>query len=136
MSDARFFNSAVPGGFRCKLDESAPGVARVVVTGELDLATGPALERKLHDALVRARLIVLDLRGVSFCDSTGLHLILRADERARAEGRGLVIVRGSQQVQRLFALTCVDRHLEIVDDMEEAMAGSPKRRAGRTTRAA
>jgi anti-sigma B factor antagonist len=89
---------------------------RVVVTGELDLATAPALDHALHDARARGRLVVLDLSGVSFCDSSGLHVIVRANQRARHEHRRLVIVRGSEQVQRLFALTGVDKQLEIVED--------------------
>lgn len=139
MSDAGAFDRAVPAGFGCTLDHSPAGVVGLVVTGEIDLASAPELERNLRNAHVRGRLIVLDLRGVSFCDSTGLHLILRANQRARDEGRRLVIVNGPRQVQRLFALTGVDKQLEIVHDAEEATAesGRPKpSRAARTTRAA
>ncbi len=116
MHETRILNRDDVGAFGCQLDQSSEGVVRVVAAGELDLATAPALERALHRAHARGRLIVLDLRGVSFCGSTGLHLIVRANHQARGEGRRLVIVRGPEQVQRLFALTGVEEQLEIVQD--------------------
>ncbi len=128
MPEMRILNGEAVGAFGCQLEQSPDGVVRVVVTGELDLATAPALERAVHHAHAGGRLMVLDLRGVSFCDSTGLHLILRASRRARDEGRRLVIVRGSEQVQRLFALTGVDEQLEIVEDaaMATEESGEPE----------
>ncbi len=116
MPEMRILNGEAVGAFGCQLEQSPDGVVRVVVTGELDLATAPALERALQRAHVRGRLIALDLRGVSFCDSTGLHLSVRANQRARDEGRRLVIVRGPEQLKRLFALTGIAKQLEIVED--------------------
>jgi anti-sigma B factor antagonist len=128
MPESGVPNEEALPGFRCLLDQSSGSVVRVVVTGELDLVTAAALERALHHAHAGGRLIVLDLGGVSFCDSTGLHLIVRANQRARDEGRRLVIVCGSKQVQRLFALTGVDEQLEIVEDaaMATEQSAEPK----------
>jgi anti-anti-sigma regulatory factor len=41
-----------------------------------------------------------------------------ADERARAEGRRIVIVRGPDAVQRVFAITRLEERLEMVDDVD------------------
>jgi len=49
-------------------------------------------------------------------DSTGLRVIVAADARAREQGRRLVIVRGSDTVQRIIQMTRLDERLEIVDD--------------------
>ena len=57
---------------------------------------------------------VLDLSGLSFIDSSGLHCIVRAHERAQKEGRRMVLVPGSSSVQRVLELTGMDRHLEFV----------------------
>src|SRR5436305_5059733 len=77
----------------------------LTVTGELDLATSPALEAELDRATDGSELVILDLRGVSFMDSTGLSLLVKAQRRAHDLGRRLAVVKGGAQVQRLLKLT-------------------------------
>jgi anti-anti-sigma factor len=94
--------------------------AVVVVSGELDLASGPALE----DELVRVsavELVVLDLRELEFMDSTGLSILVKANQRAIDEGRRFGLVKGSPQVQRLLYLTGVAERLTLVDAPEELL---------------
>jgi anti-anti-sigma factor len=63
------------------------GALRVAVRGELDLATAGRLEAALADpAAARVR---VDLRGLTFMDSTGVRTLLQATEDARAAGRDL-----------------------------------------------
>jgi anti-anti-sigma factor len=66
-----------------------------------------------------AELVVVDLRGLEFMDSTGLHLLLQAQQQAQDSGRRLVLVRGPDAVQRLFDLTGVAEALTIVDSPTE-----------------
>ena len=97
--------------------EQHPGQTRVVLIGELDIASSEGLENEL--AAIEADspgTLVLDLRRVEFIDSTGLRALIAADERARSEGRRLAVVRGPNAVERLLALTKLDQRLEIVDD--------------------
>lgn len=89
-------------------------VAWVQVVGELDIFTTPALEQTLRDAELRAPLVVLDLRELTFTDSSGVHVITNASARADRAGRRLVLVRGPAQADRLLALITADV-LEIVD---------------------
>ena len=101
-----------------------PDRVYVELAGELDLATAP----KLEDELKRVEesgpaLIVLDLRPLSFMDSSGLRALLAADARAREAGRRLVLVRGDERVQRVLKITRLDERLEIVDDVD-AVAGA------------
>jgi anti-sigma B factor antagonist len=49
-------------------------------------------------------------------DSTGLRAVIAADARARERGARLVIVRAPEEVDRVFRLTRMDEHLEIVDE--------------------
>jgi len=89
--------------------------AWVNVGGELDLATAPQLAQTLRECQSRASLVMLDLRGVSFMDSSGVHVIVDATVRARLGGKRLVLLRGLPNVDRLFALTGNVDLLEIVD---------------------
>jgi len=96
----------------------ADGVARVVAEGDLDLSTAPELERSIVGIQGDGRAVLLDLRGVSFMDSSGLRVILAADARARSNGTRLMLVPGPPGVQRAELLTLLDRRLEFVDDPE------------------
>lgn len=99
-------------------------VAVVALTGELDVAGAGLLENELrrvadeHDA----KGLVLDLRELEFMDSTGLRLVVLADERARSQGRSFSLVRGTQDVQRVFEITRMVDRLHFVDDPSEVGA--------------
>ena len=110
--------------FRIESRREADAVV-LVLSGELDVASAPRLEQELASAASGdARLIVLDLRGLEFMDSTGLRAVLTAYDAARDEGRGFGLVRGPQQVQRLLSLTRVADRLVIVDDPGELLVSN------------
>jgi anti-sigma B factor antagonist len=97
----------------------------ISVSGELDLASSPALEEELERvARSDAQLVVVDLRSLEFMDSTGLSVLVRAHQRAEENGRRLGLVNGSQQVQRLLTLTGVADRLTLTDVPEELLDGS------------
>ena len=97
--------------------EDNSGVARVVASGELDLATAEALEEELKRQERRdPSTLMLDLREITFMDSTGLRTVIAADSRARERGARLVIVRPPEEVDRVFRITRMDEHLEMVDE--------------------
>ena len=77
--------------------------ARITVRGELDVETGPRLEQELRGAESdRPEALILDLRGVSFFDSTGLQIVLDADVRAREEGRAFIVLPGDGEPLRVL----------------------------------
>jgi anti-sigma B factor antagonist len=91
---------------------------RLALTGELDIAGAARVEQEL-ERIEREppATIVLDLRELAFMDSTGLRVIVAADSRAREQARRLVIVRGTDTVQRIIEMTRLNERLEIVDDL-------------------
>jgi anti-sigma B factor antagonist len=99
--------------------------ARVItVTGELDLASSPALEEELaRVARTDAELVIVDLRALEFMDSTGLSVLVKAHQRTEEDGKRFGLVNGSQQVQRLLSLTGVATRLTLVDTPEELLGG-------------
>jgi anti-anti-sigma factor len=94
------------------------------LSGELDLASAPLVEEQLS-TIEQGRIIVLDLRRLTFMDSTGVALIVRAGRRAHERRGRLVVVRGPRQVQRILMLTRVDEHLEVVIDPTDIRAEAP-----------
>jgi anti-sigma B factor antagonist len=84
--------------------------------GELDTATVETLQTSLDGAIadtLRATLdgfeaaprLVLDLRGLSFIDSTGLHLLVALDRRAQHDGFVLTLVAPTAPVDRAIELS-------------------------------
>jgi anti-sigma B factor antagonist len=104
-----------PGRLTVQLITDAQGVA-LTLDGELDLETCVEFDRRLA-AIDQARIgrLLIDLGGVTFMDSRGLSSIVRAHQSAEANGHTLVVRRGSNQVQRLFALTGIDERLTFED---------------------
>jgi len=90
--------------------------AEVVLDGELDISTYEDARVRLAEAERAApELLVVDLAGLRFVDSTGVRLILSADERARESGRRLALRLGDGPARRVFtALGLVDR-FEVLD---------------------
>ena len=101
--------------------EDRDGLVHMALVGELDLSSVAKVQEELRriEADAPAKLVV-DLSKLSFLDSTGLRCIVTADERAREQGRRIVIVRGPDAVQRVFAITRLEDRLEMVDDAASA----------------
>src|SRR5436305_12942409 len=81
-------------------------VVRVCPHGEVDLVTVRRVRERI-DELTAAGFerLLLDLREVTFLDSTGLRLLIELDHAARAGGWQLALIDGPPAVQRLFDLT-------------------------------
>ena len=108
-----------------RLDVRTDGAATVIVLGgELDLASSPALEGELENVLQsNADTVILDLRELDFMDSTGLSVLVRAHQAAQEADRKLYLVRGPHQVQRLLTLTGLQERLPVLETPEEVLDG-------------
>jgi anti-anti-sigma factor len=103
--------------------EERDGLVHVSLRGELDLSTVGKVDDELQQVEASgAGVVVLDLSTLTFLDSTGLRCVVRADERARDEGRRLVVVKGPEAVQRVFEITRLQERLEIVDEASSVQA--------------
>ena len=104
----------------------------VVLTlgGELDLATVPVLQERLDHAVRGKSAVVIDLSRLRFIDSSGLHLLVRAERQLRDSGVQLMLVRGPRAVHRVFALTSLDSRFEFCESPSAALRTSLVRRIG------
>ena len=77
-----------------------------VAEGELDLETSAQVRAQFAEQMDSGfQTLVLDLRAVTFVDSTGLRTVIEAQKAARGRGVGFALVPGPPPVQRLFELT-------------------------------
>ncbi|MEV6329790.1 STAS domain-containing protein [Streptomyces sp. NPDC051909] len=80
----------------------------VWVSGDLDLDHSAELRPLLLDGVAlapRGTEIVVDLQNSSFCDSTGLNLLLTARELALESGSRITLAAPSHQMVRLLEIT-------------------------------
>ncbi|MDY7104311.1 MAG: STAS domain-containing protein [Actinomycetota bacterium] len=107
-----------PNDDRLEIDEARPGddpdELVLVVHGEIDTATSPRLQARLEDLPAEAS-VCLDLADVSFVDSSGLSALIAVHHRQRNGGGRLRFRALNDVVARLFAVTGLDRHLDIAD---------------------
>ncbi len=102
----------MPDGFDFEVDERA-GRIDVRVRGELDTQAVFRLEPTL-DALPErspSKEVVFDLRELTFVDSSGLGVLVAADERLRRHGAGTRFLRPPEPVMRIFRLAALDEAL-------------------------
>ena len=118
--------------FRTEFD-SNNGVVRVALSGELDIASSPLFEEAL-DAVIAdgSRAVMIDLRDLTFIDSSGLRALLRARTQAESSGKGLILIGASDSAQRLFELTGMQHLLadpKAVEFLDRFTGGNTRSRA-------
>ncbi|MGW6691346.1 STAS domain-containing protein [Streptomyces sp. NPDC054961] len=88
---------------------------RVALAGELDFYTAGQLGPRLCELAGSGhRNLVLDLRGLSFCDSAGIDLLTRLDGHCRAAGTRLLLCDVPSRVVQSIRVLGADRDLRLV----------------------
>ena len=89
------------------LSTQTDGTVVLELSGDLDLATAPILEAALRQATSEPpRLLVIDLRAVTFLDSSGVLLLIQVCKRQKAADQGLRMVLAPwQSAYRVLALS-------------------------------
>lgn len=107
----------------------------IALDGELDIASTPSLRERLHSELADVALadpgprVVLDLSGVTFCDASGLALLV--DARRRTGPGGTVVLDGPRpQLLRLLRVTGLDRVFTV-----RSLGGAAESRRARSVAA-
>ena len=95
------------------------GAITVSVSGDVDLVTAPDLAELLPPIPSGGRM-VLDLRDVSFMDSSGVRLLMTLDIRSRAEGWTLFVVAPDGAVRHVLDLCQVSKRVRLIDDPADA----------------
>jgi anti-sigma B factor antagonist len=98
----------------------------MAVAGEVDLATSPWLrEQLLHLLLDSPVSLVLALERVPFMDAAGLGTLAMVDRCAHLVGTRFRIAGPSRPVQKVLAITGMDKSLESFPTLADALADIP-----------
>ncbi|MGD0558131.1 MAG: STAS domain-containing protein [Streptosporangiaceae bacterium] len=99
-----------------------PGLTIAMLKGDLDLATVPALRERLFDLLgLGVRLVIVDLSGVSFCDTSGLAMLIGMQRRARLRHITVRLAAPRPLVTELLRTTGLDRRFTICATLSSAL---------------
>jgi anti-anti-sigma factor len=100
--------------------DDASAATVITTTGELDLASADTLRLALLKH-VELGVVVLDMRGLDFCDSAGLRTLVEADRAARAQGFALRLAALSPSVDRVLELSGARAVLSTFPDLAAAL---------------
>lgn len=104
--------------------ETGNGRSVVSVTGELDVATAPDLRARLDEAIdAGSTVVIADLLGVTFLDSTALGVLIGALKKCQAAGGDLRIVIAEPRLLKIFEITGLTELFSLFPTLAEAEAG-------------
>ena len=105
-------------------DSEHEGWAVVSASGEVDVASAPALRTRLDELLeAGAARMVIDLEDVDFIDSTGLGVLVGALRRARAANGDVRLVCTNPRILKVFEATGLHEVFTIGATFDETVAG-------------
>lgn len=97
--------------------------AIVALPAEVDISNADRLRDQLLLVISEgAADVVADMSATTFCDSSGVHALIRAHKRADSQGGKLHVVTGSPAVLRVFGLLGVGKVISIFPTVAAALA--------------
>lgn len=99
------------------------GVPVVTAPEEIDVTNATLLRSVLLEAATAGyATLVVDMSQTQFCDSAGLNVLVRAHQRAQAQGGEVRLVITGADVRRIFTVTGIDRVIPSFSTLGEALA--------------
>lgn len=105
-----------------------PGVKVIEPSGILDGTQAEEFRQQVEDALAEgADTLLIDLKGITFVDSSGLGILVVVLKKVRAARKNMYVCSINEQVRMLFELTSMDQVFEVLEDrtaFEEKILGA------------
>jgi anti-anti-sigma factor len=103
--------------------QEGPDRIELVLRGELDITTSPVAEREIASAQdERPAVLVLDLTGLTYLDSSGIRMVLLTQGHGDETGRKVAIRLGRGMARRLFDMLGLTDRFDVLDAHHEADA--------------
>jgi anti-sigma B factor antagonist len=100
--------------------------AVVTLRGELDASSADELQRELALVEVGSGVVIVDLRGVGFVDSTALGALVGTTRRLRQCGGDLKLVVDDPHVLRVLRVTNLDSLIAVMPDVPREVDLRPR----------
>ncbi|MEU1425084.1 STAS domain-containing protein [Kitasatospora sp. NPDC005751] len=99
------------------------GATVLTVTGELDYHTAPRLSRMVEGLPLAAAVpLVLDVGGLSFCDSIGVSALISGYQRATAASAPFAVAGAGRDLTQILQITGIDRIFGLYESVDQAVA--------------
>ena len=103
-----------------------PAVVVLALPAEIDLASAGRVGEQLGAALAPGvRIVIADMTATTFCDSSGISMLVRAHRQAAASRTELRLAVPATAVRRVFTLAGMDQLLPIYPSLSQALAAGP-----------
>jgi anti-sigma B factor antagonist len=113
--------------FSIELEADDNGAQIFRLSGDLDVATAPALRGALSEAATQGRHeLIVDLTRIEFLDSTGLGALIGANKRAQENGGEVRIVAAEGQILRLLRITGLLTVFRVFPTLRDALANEAR----------
>src|SRR5260370_3940237 len=98
----------------------------IALTAKIDMASAGRAGEQLGTALTPGiKTVIADMTATTFCDSSGISMLVRARKQAAANRTELRLVVPSTAVRRVFELVRMDDLLPVYPSLSQALAGGP-----------
>ncbi len=94
----------------------------VAFRGDVDLESSPRARKILLDALDGAAVLLVDMSGVSYIDSSGIASLVESFQTGRAKGTRFALVAVSEPALRVLQLARLDKVFDLHGSVDEALA--------------
>lgn len=102
--------------------EVQAGTVVVTFPGEIDMANAAVVRTELTAAFdAGAAVVIADMSGTRFCDTSGIHALVAAHKRAQADGTGFRVVVRPGEVRRVLEIVQLDSVLALYPRLEIAL---------------
>jgi anti-sigma B factor antagonist len=106
--------------FECGARE-APEAIILCPSGEMDLCTISMFRDALTESVAKGRPIIVDMSGVDYIDSSGIHALVEHAKSCKQHGDLLVIVAPRGTVQKVIQITHLDEAIPVLASVEVAL---------------
>ncbi len=109
------------------------GPVVVALRGELDVMDAASVVAQLSAVAARGRVVIVDLAGLEFIDSSGLAALVRVRRQARHAGGDLLLAAPQRQVLRILAVTRLIDAFSVHDGVAAAAVTTVRLAGGRSS---
>jgi anti-sigma B factor antagonist len=105
-----------------RLPGAEAGTVVVTFPGEIDMANAAGVGEELNAAFdAGAPIVVADMSGTRFCDTSGIHVLVMAHKRAQASNTSFRVVVGPGEVRRVLEIVRLDTVLALYPQLDIAL---------------
>jgi anti-sigma B factor antagonist len=103
-------------------EDLAGGIIKVILEGRLDVENSPALNTRMTAIAGGKKLVLVDMRNVSFLGSMGLRALVAPALAIRGRGGKMVLFGPNEMVTRVLQVSGIESMIPVHHELQNALA--------------